>query len=531
MKTTVVSKMNYGIFSANTWLYHDSNPEDGAKKVEICCAGNSRACVQLLCHTKETIQIEWQGQQELTPEINRLIPVTVEKNCSDYWATVVPQGTPAPYAARQAPFQVYDPMEPVSQEDISPDQANIIPLYLIWNTGNTCPGEHKGTLKISQKNNTYEIPVTLKIYPVKIPVQGKLRVTNWYNLKDMATFHNTEPWSEEHWEMIKKYGQAMRSCRQTDFMTHACLAKRTVTSGDEYIFDFTNTKRFIELFLSLGFTHIEGETIVCRNGWDSNEFLVRWGNERYPALSPEGMKLIESYYTQWYRFLQENGWTNIATQHVADEPHDGCSSDYCKLAEIFKKLLPGIPLIDAVETVKIENTLDIYVPKSIGYTNDREGYDKLRENSVCWYYTCCFPGGTYLNRLLDHEVIRTRYLHWANYIYNFTGYLHWGFSYYHSNGTDPYVLAGDHINGHMGQILPAGDTHIVYPKGKMVLKSVRLEAMRAGIEDYELLMILSEKSPEKARELAVKCVRSFTDYTKDISVFEQTYGEILEALY
>ena len=185
-------------------------------------------------------------------------------------------------------------------------------------------------------------------------------------------------------------------------------------------------------------------------------------------------------------------------------------------------------MIDAVETTKIQGAIDICVPKSIGYVNDREGYDKLRKDSTLWYYTCCFPGGIYLNRLSDMELIRTRYLHWANYVYNFTGYLHWGFCYYHTNGEDPYVLAGDKIDGHMGMVLPAGDTHLVYPKGKMVLKSARLEAMRAGVEDYELIMKLVEKSPEKAKDIVNKCVNTFTCYNTSLSTFDDAYKNLLD---
>ncbi len=521
--------MNYGVFSANEWLYPDTDPKNGKKEINLTAAGNSQASSQLLFECTKNLAVRWSGDENLLPEVNKLIPVTVKRNCADSYDTTVPPGTPAPYATRQAPFTVYDPMEPI-EGNILPDDNNKVALFLKWSTKNLKPGKHEGCLIVTNPEEILTIPVSILVSNVALPEKRKLRVTNWYNLNDMAKFHQAEPWSEEHWEMIREYAKAMRVCHQTDFMTHACLALKTVNDKGEYIYDFSRTKRFIEIFLSEGLTHIEGETIICRSNWGASEFLVRWGKEKFPAFSEEGLKHIESYYSQWYQFLKENNWLNCATQHVADEPHDGCAEDYCKLAEIFKKLLPGIPLIDAVETTKIEGAIDICVPKSIGYLNDLGGYDKLRKNSEFWFYTCCFPGGVYLNRLLDQELIRTRYLHWANYLYNFTGYLHWGFSYYHCNGNDPYTLADDLIDGHMGQILPAGDTHIVYPKGKKVLRSARLYAMAQGIDDYELLMLLAEKAPEKVRELVVKCVRSFTDYTMDIEEFEKVFEELLSYL-
>jgi len=521
--------MNYGVFSQNQWIYPDIDPKEGKKEISLNCVGNSYGCVQVLCECVESLTVKWSGDSFLEPEINQLIPVRVEKNCADGWETIVAPGTPAPHATKQAPFEVFDPMEPVAG-NILPGEKRVAALYIKWCTKGIGAGKYSGCLIITNPEEILTIPVTINVSAVSVPEKGKLRVTNWYDLKDMADFHGVARWSEEHWEMIKEYAKTMRVCRQTDFMTHCKLATRTVTSDGEYVFDFTRTKRFIEIFLSEGFTNIEGETMVCRANWGSSEFLVRWGKEKYPALSEEGLKLIKSYYSQWYVFLKENNWLDNATQHVADEPHDGCAEDYCKLAKIFKEILPGIPLVDAVETTNIDGAIDICVPKSIGYVNDREGYDRLKKDMECWYYTCCFPGGTYLNRLLDLDLIRTRYLHWANYLYGFTGYLHWGFSYYHTNGDNPFVLAGDLVDGHMGQILPAGDTHIVYPKGKIVLRSVRLEAMRSGIEDYELLMMLAEKSPETAMELVKKCVRSFTDYDTDTDVFEEIYRLLIENL-
>ena len=54
--------------------------------------------------------------------------------------------------------------------------------------------------------------------------------------------------------------------------------------------------------------------------------------------------------------------------------------------------------------------------------------------------------------------------------------------------------------------------------------------MRAGCEDYELLGQLAEQAPAEADALLKRCVRSFTDYTTDIGVFEQCYADLLKRL-
>ena len=98
--------MNYGVFSANEWLFPDTDPKAGEKEINLTSAGNSKACVQLLFECNENLAVRWTGDENLLPEISKLIPVTVNKNCgngTDY-DIIVPVGTPAPYATRQAPI-------------------------------------------------------------------------------------------------------------------------------------------------------------------------------------------------------------------------------------------------------------------------------------------------------------------------------------------------------------------------------------------------------------------------------------------
>ena len=54
--------------------------------------------------------------------------------------------------------------------------------------------------------------------------------------------------------------------------------------------------------------------------------------------------------------------------------------------------------------------------------------------------------------------------------------------------------------------------------------------MRAGCEDYELLQLLKAKDPVAADAIVKRCVRSFTDYTTDVSAFEAAYRELLAQL-
>jgi hypothetical protein len=184
--------------------------------------------------------------------------------------------------------------------------------------------------------------------------------------------------------------------------------------------------------------------------------------------------------------------------------------------------MPGIPIIEACMHSQLANTIDVWVPILDQYHRDNAFY---RERQVAgdevWFYTCVGPQGNYANRFLELPLVQTRLLHWINYRYGATGYLHWGYNWWQNlNATSDAVIRG----------LPAGDAFIVYPAEEKVYSSIRLKAMHDGIADYELLKLLEQKSPEKARELAGTLIRNFDSYNSNISTFRTTRLNLLKAL-
>lgn len=523
--------MQYGVFTANNWLYPDTDIKEGKNEIVLLTAGNSVGCVQILLHSAKVIRYEWctAGENQLpAPEVNRLIPVYVEKNTGVHGFTVEP-GTEAEYACRKAPFWVYDAMAPVEDVIPAPEEGAVRGLYLRWPTKDLKAGEYHARLLLTDGEEQLEIPVFLRVAGVSVPQQETLRLTNWFSLRSMATYHGAQMWTEEHWERIEDYGKLMRQARQTDFMVFPELATCICTNG-EYVFDFSRTERFIRLYLGLGFTHIEGGTPIYRADWEDATFVVDVCGKRIPVMSEEAYAYLQAYFTGMYDLLKRNGWLPLAIQHVGDEPQAACAAEYRILSGMMRKWMPGVPIIEAVEIPDLDGAIDIWVPKNNSLTLEREAYErKRRMGDTLWYYTCTVPGGWYLNRLLDGDLLRTRYLHWGNKLYDISGYLHWGLNHYRCTD-DPFKGRAGKISELSPSSLPCGDTHIVYPLGKQVLRSVRFEMMRAGCEDYELLRMMETKDAEKAAQILSRCVRSFTDYTVDAAVFEQAYADLLGEL-
>jgi hypothetical protein len=161
-----------------------------------------------------------------------------------------------------------------------------------------------------------------------------------------------------------------------------------------------------------------------------------------------------------------------------------------------------------------------------------EGFEAIRahvkKGGQAWFYTCLYPQGRHLNRFIDYPLLKTRLLHWFNYRYDFTGFLHWGGNYWASDpfgNTEPALEDGK-------EVLPAGDAFITYPwrEKNSIHSSIRLETMREGIEDYELLRAVAVKNPETARQLAGKAIPDVTSYIRDVAAFRKLQAELYDAL-
>ena len=79
--------------------------------------------------------------------------------------------------------------------------------------------------------------------------------------------------------------------------------------------------------------------------------------------------------------------------------------------------------------------------------------------------------------------------------------------------------------------MPAGDRTLVYPGPDGPWPSVRLEAMRQGMEDLEMLRLLKERDAAKARALASRIVRGFNDYDPDSAIYRTVRRDLLNALH
>jgi hypothetical protein len=435
-----------------------------------------------------------------------------------------------------------DPIVPCKKKMLAANQSQ--PVWVsVPVPVNARPGIYGGTIRVKARVGKKNIIVSrdfrIHVYP---PVVRKtsLWVTNWYgtDFSFMNDGKDVEPYSEKYWRYMRMLARQMADYDQNVVMISPLqLAQYTITDDLKYTIDFSRFVKTVNLFKEEGVIgRIEGGHIGTRESHWSSPFVVMVPVSRQDTIILEKMKIgndtARTFYRQFFArlmdVLEEHGWKDIYMQHIADEPTEVNATSYIKIADYVKKLIPGIPIVEACHTSKVKNTISIWVPQLDFLDQDYPFYsERQKKGDEIWFYTCLSPKGEYANRFIDLPLIKTRILHWINFRYQVPGYLHWGYNRWRSQ--DPYGET-TRINKESGNILPGGDSWIVYPGKDTIYPSIRLEAMRDGIVDYELLKMLQEKDPDAAADLAHQVVYGFHTYETDVAAFRSIRKKVLELL-
>jgi len=409
---------------------------------------------------------------------------------------------------------------------------------------NTPPGIYTGLLtikgSIDGKNFSMNRRFSVQVYPVSIH-KTSLWVTNWFDLdktkmKQLSNGKDSVVFSQRYWYWLRVVAKKMKEYDQNVIIASPVFLTNISMRDNHYQFDFSKFDQFVQTFADEGaLGRIEGGHVGGRMGdWYSQFglYVPYWKNDTIRfRCSPLNDSSVQSFYKEFspalMTHLKEKKWDKIYLQHVCDEPEPGNEKSYGDIAAFIKTIAPGIKTIDAVHSHGVGNTVDVWVPQLDFFNTDFDFYkERKKAGDEIWFYTCLAPQGDYANRFIELPLIKTRILHWINFRYGATGYLHWGWNFWSENPMEE--TSG--IIPEAGNIMPGGDAFITYPGNGKILSSIRLEAMRDGIVDYELLKMLDQKVPEVAKEMCRQVVYNFDKYDVDIKSFRDKRKRILELL-
>lgn len=393
-----------------------------------------------------------------------------------------------------------------------------------------------------KKNIQFTDSISIKVYPVTLKNED-LNISNQFSYDSGRYGFNNGKWSlmpfeSDMWfQYMKETARLLRRAKTNTILLNPEQFVAINQSNGKYSFDFTKFDQVINLFIQEKvLKNIESGHLGRRSGgWYSNFVLsfpvIKNNGETKWDYAPVSDKRVRNFYRQFLPALDahlKKTFPNIQNlQHIADEPIKENAQSYIDIAKFFKNICPDITLFDAIKTPSVAKYIDIPVPELDVLKENSDYFEQLISGGKqVWFYTCWQPQGNYANRFLEQPLLMVRLLHWINFKYQLNGYLHWGFNRWGEN--NPYQEttqpSGD-------DILPGGDSYMIYPSDSLHLfSSIRLEAMRDGVNDYQLFKMLAKKEPSLAEQICDQVILDWDSYNLDPNHFREIRHQLLVAL-
>ncbi len=237
-----------------------------------------------------------------------------------------------------------------------------------------------------------------------------------------------------------------------------------------------------------------------------NAFNIRTVN----GTDPETLGYVKDQ-ADW---LRPKGWLPKAYVYGFDEVGpDG----YEALRQAYGAVKQEVPDLRRACTVvpndALKGFVDIWVPLTAAYDHAK-AEERRKAGDEVWWYICCGPSHPYANWFIDYPATDARVLFWQTYKYHVTGFLYYEIAMWRTNllsgpSSDPTQIPPEDEavrraigEGKRWPDVPwntftfanfNGDGLLIYPgPGQTPLPSMRLEVIRDGIEDYDLLTVLAE---------------------------------------
>lgn len=436
-------------------------------------------------------------------------------------------GVPEDELVARAPTSIPDPFWEDAERPIAAHAVQ--PLWIeLAVPADAAAGQYKGTLSVVGRDRHADLPVTLRVRAFKLPAERHQNVIQWWAFPGRG-FEELKPDSDEYWQHLRRSCELLRDHRQTDIRLPWSVIPRKAADDGKGSWDLSLFEKHAELIFKVGMRAIHftgaGHHDKSQLEQDCRTVASEESLDRLAALS---------------RLVVERGWQGRILTSLADEPFIYQESSFRAVLAQIRKVAPAVGVIEAVETEHIGD-LDVFVPKLSHLNLWWPYYENLkRQQKEVWFYTCCHPLGRYPNRFLDQPLVKARELHWISYLYGLDGFLHWGLNWFKAD-TDPYSEEGANLH-----TLPPGDSQVIYPGKRGFVGSLRLSAMRDGLQDYEYLWTLEDRlrqikqrlgeegtwldPRQRPLELCRRVVQSCYEHSRDPKVLLATRAAIADEI-
>ncbi len=428
---------------------------------------------------------------------------------------------------------------------------------------NAKPGKYSGSVKLTSNDGALEItvPFDVNVWDFALPRKNSVDTAYGSSPRNVWRYHNCESEADKR-AIYEKYLALYDEYRMSIY-TPAPLDPISVkwfpeANPPRCELDFSKfDKEMKRLFEKYSFTNF----MLSVQGLGGGTFSERYEGsiEGYGAGTPQYDAMMTDYGRKLQNHLKELGLLDAAYVYCFDEPeekdYDFVAGEFAKL----KKYLPNVKrMLTEEPSPKFEKILkdsnagiDIWCPVSNCYSHEMT-QSQRGEGARFWWYVCTSPKEPYCTEFTDHHLQELRIWHWQGFERDILGFLIWETTYW----TSPTLFVDDFQNPYLdpncyqtGYGLPLrtkrswgnGDGRFVYPPltaqvpglndGKPIFDapnaSERLEMIRAGLQDYEQLLILKRLLAEKDGVISAEqkakyaALLDFSEITTDATHFSK----------
>jgi hypothetical protein len=350
------------------------------------------------------------------------------------------------------------------------------------------PGEYAGTITIaSADEKPLTVPLTLTVWDFALPETPSLR-TNFGGLgRRLLTGHGGfKPDTAPYRALERRYAESMAAHRLCPPIPPYLYPKSGPDGSADAKESHSGLKDWIESFHLTGYeVRLLGEDPAGKDR-DRN---VKW---------------LQSTWA----YLKENGWEKMAYVYVIDEPNDAKAyEEIRKRAKLIHEAQPGLKVLCTEQPAPqdpawgtLVGSVDIWVPLWTLF-DEKSVAERQKAGEEVWSYTALCQGRAGEDTPyweIDFPLMNYRIPAWTSRRYGLSGLLYWTTVFWAAG--DPWANPLNYNKQYNGEGLlfyPGADAGIDGP-----IASMRLKALRDGLEDYEYLILAGDAGVEKAAALA-----------------------------
>lgn len=356
------------------------------------------------------------------------------------------------------------------------------------------------------------------------PDKWKIHLDLWQYPYSVARWHDVEPWSPEHFALLRPLMQRLAAAGQKCITTTVLDEAWNGQTYDAYPSmvrwirgrDGKMRYDYSALDAWVSFMHDE----IGIRGQISCYTMIPWhlkvrffdeSTGRYDSIkaipgTPEYAALWAPFLKDFHAHMQQKGWAEKTCISIDERP-----DAYVRAArELLKENAPSFRIASAVDKPSDLTREVYYISPVLTHAGSALGellQERRKSGKITTFYVCLHPLKP--NTFTFSPPAEAEWLGFFAAANQLDGFLRWAYNAWNRNPFE----STDFVKW------PSGDGFLVYPGNR---SSIRFERLRDGIENYEKIQLLRARAAESPE--ATEIINLMNEQLADIFTVERSTG-------